>query len=103
MPNNPLGARQWERFGKGTTPQLGAVMVFWRESQSSGKGHVGFYWAQDSQAYHILGGNQSNTVSVTRIARDRLLQARWPASVPGPTGIVRQADANGKILSENEA
>lgn len=103
LPNNPLGARQWERFGKGTVPQLGAVMVFWRESRASGKGHVGFYWAEDEQAYHILGGNQSNTVSVTRIARDRLLQARWPSSVPGPTGIVRHADAHGKILSENEA
>jgi uncharacterized protein (TIGR02594 family) len=103
LPNNPLGARAWERFGHKTTPQLGAVMVFWRGSKTSGLGHVGFYWAEDDEAYHILGGNQSNAVTVTRLARSRFLQARWPATVPAPTGITRASDTQGKLLSQNEA
>lgn len=103
LPNNPLGARAWERFGQKTTPQLGAVMVFWRGSKTSGLGHVGFYWAEDEEAYHILGGNQSNAVTVTRLAKSRFLQARWPATVPAPTGITRISDAQGKLLSQNEA
>ena len=46
------------------TPQLGAVMVFWRRSPDSGLGHVAFYFAEDERTYHVLGGNQSNMVSV---------------------------------------
>lgn len=103
LPNNPLGARAWEKFGRKTTPQLGAVMVFWRGSKTSGLGHVGFYWAEDNEAYHILGGNQSNAVTVTRLAKSRFLQSRWPATVPGPTGITRISDTQGKLLSQNEA
>lgn len=78
-------------------------MVFWRESRNSGKGHVGFYWAEDGDAYHILGGNQSNAVTVTRVARDRFLDARWPSTALRPGGITRQASKNGKVLSQNEA
>lgn len=78
LPGNPLGARQWERFGDPTTPRAGAVMVFWRESRSSGKGHVGFYVGEDRDAYQILGGNQSDKVCLTWVAKDRLVAARWP-------------------------
>ena len=78
-------------------------MVFWRESKDSGKGHVGFYWAEDGDAYHILGGNQSNAVTVMRVARNRILDARWPSTAPPPSGITRKASKNGKVLSQNEA
>lgn len=80
LPTNPLGARQWSTFGDPTTPRLGAVMVFWRESKTSGKGHVGFYTGESANAYRILGGNQSNQVSLVWVGKDRLLKARWPRS-----------------------
>jgi hypothetical protein len=38
--------------------------------------HVGFYCSEYSDAFHILGGNQSNSVSATRISKQRLLTAR---------------------------
>lgn len=57
-------------------------MVFWRDAITSGKGHVGFYAGEDKTAYRILGGNQSNSVSLAWIAKDRLLASRWPATVP---------------------
>jgi uncharacterized protein (TIGR02594 family) len=104
LPSNPLGARQWERFGEPTEPRLGAVMVFWRESRSSDKGHVGFYTGEDDGAYRILGGNQGDKVCVTWIAKDRLLKARWPrtaASLVGAATTVR-VDRAGD-LSTNEA
>ncbi len=78
LPGNPLGARNWDRFGHQTTPRLGAVMVFWRESRDGGKGHVGFYAGECKTHYLILGGNQNNRVCKTWITRDRWLAARWP-------------------------
>jgi len=103
LPNNPLGARNWSGFGKHVSPRLGAVMVFWRGSPHGWKGHVGFYWAEDDDAYHILGGNQSNSVSVTRIAKNRLITSRWPSTALSDDAQVRIASTNGKLLSVNEA
>lgn len=80
LPGNPLGARQWERLGSATQPRMGAVMVFWRNSPHSGLGHVGFYAGEDAEAYRILGGNQSDSVSYTWIPKSRLVGARWPAT-----------------------
>ncbi len=103
LPTNPLGARRWQKFGREILPQVGAVMVFWRGSKDGWKGHVGLYWAEDDKAYHILGGNQSNSVSITRINKDRLLTARWPETGLSPEGKKRIAQADGKLLSVNEA
>lgn len=75
---NPLGARNWLKFGEKCDPQYGAVMVFWRGKKSGRKGHVGTYVSEDDTTYHILGGNQSNSVNVIRIAKNRFLGARWP-------------------------
>lgn len=102
LPTNPLGARNWLKFGVSSKPQPGAVMVFWRGSKSGWQGHVGFYWAEDKDAYHVLGGNQSNAVTITRMAKGRLLGARWPKTFPLGKGGPRYADAKGK-LSVNEA
>jgi uncharacterized protein (TIGR02594 family) len=103
LPTNPLGARKWQHFGHEVTPRLGAIMVFWRGSPEGWKGHVGFYWAEDNDAYHILGGNQSNAVNVTRIAKNRLISARWPDTAVDDDPQIRLASANGRLLSVNEA
>lgn len=102
LPGNPLGARNWQKFGSSVQPGLGSIMVFWRESLHGAKGHVGFYWAEDDEAFHILGGNQSDEVSIKRVAKNRLLQARWPKTVVELNHTVRKAEKNGK-LSSNEA
>jgi uncharacterized protein (TIGR02594 family) len=101
-PSNPLGARAWGSFGIKTQPTAGALMVFWRKSLQSGLGHVGFYAGEDATAYRILGGNQSDNVSLAWIAKDRLVSARWPSTVPPPIPapvMVARADT----LSWNEA
>lgn len=102
LPTNPLGARAWGAFGVPVAPQFGAVLVFWREDPKGWKGHVGFYWAEDATHYHVLGGNQSDAVTITRIERSRLLGARFPIAVP-PRGITRTASPAGLLVSVNEA
>lgn len=80
LPAHPLGARNWIRFGRPCEPGLGSVLVFWRESRTSGKGHVGFYRGEDERGFYVLGGNQSDAVNVKRLPRAQLLGARWPAT-----------------------
>lgn len=102
IPNNFLGARTWLNYGMSASPQLGSILVFWRGKRDGWQGHVGFYWAEEENHFHVLGGNQSDSVSLTRIAKDRLLGARWPRSLP-TRGITRTATAGGKLVSVNEA
>ncbi|SOB90011.1 uncharacterized protein (TIGR02594 family) [Rhodobacter sp. JA431] len=83
VPNNPYLARNWLHFGQTVNPCFGAILVFWRGSRSGTSGHVGFYYSEDDDVYHVLGGNQSNKISVTSLKKDRLLGARLP-SVGGP-------------------
>lgn len=96
-PTNVLGARNWQTFGIKTQPTPGAVMVFWRESLQSYKGHVGFYTGEDDTAYRILGGNQSDSVSLAWVKKDRLLAARWPSSLPAPVPVKVTAERNEQI------
>jgi uncharacterized protein (TIGR02594 family) len=106
LPANPLGARNWLRFGAAAEPARGAILVFWRGSRSGPYGHVGFYAGEDgdpqTHAYHVLGGNQSDSVSITRVARSRLLGARWPRTAPPPAGGRVKLSGTG-ALSTNEA
>lgn len=79
MPANPLGSRNWLKFGKTLNgPQVGAVAVFWRGAKDGWQGHVGLVVGHDKTHLHILGGNQSDSVSIARIAKNRLLGYRWP-------------------------
>jgi uncharacterized protein (TIGR02594 family) len=96
---NSLSALSWAQWGvpiQKASP--GALLVFIR----SGGGHVGFYVSEDKDAYHVLGGNQSNAVTITRIAKNRLKAIRWPAKTPLPTQGPVFAKFNG-ALSTNEA
>lgn len=84
---NPYLARNWLEFGQPCQPALGAVGVFWRGNPQGTSGHVGFLVGESAQDYYVLGGNQGNSVSVTRILKTRLVGTRWPASfnsIPAP-------------------
>ena len=73
---NPYWARNWLLFGRESKPVTGAVLVFERGSG----GHVGFAIGQDDTHFFVLGGNQSDAVTIARIAKSRLLGTRWPAT-----------------------
>ena len=99
--DKPLWALSWANYGtKVSEPMLGDILTFKRD----GGGHVGIYVGEDKDCYHVLGGNQGNAMSVSRIVKSRLYQARrtkWKVAQPAN---VRKVilDAKGAI-SQNEA
>lgn len=108
LPANPYLAASWALWGQIVTPRYGAVLSFWRGSPKSWKGHVGFCVGADSEAYHVLGGNQSDAVTVTRIAKGRLRAGgcRWPSTVEPsrkPEWHGSWKGALGSSLSTNES
>lgn len=102
LPNNPYLARNWQRFGTVVPPCFGSILVFWRGSLSGSKGHVGFYYSEDNTHFHVLGGNQSNRVSVARLDKARLLSAQLP-TVDGPYPRQTVRSAADFQISTNEA
>lgn len=70
---NSLWARNWAKWG---TPQeeamLGDVLVFPRGAG----GHVALYVGEDKGYYHVLGGNQSDKVSIVRRAKTPIIAIR---------------------------
>ena len=75
---NPYWARNWLLFGQVVQPITGAVLICERGSG----GHVGFAVGQNDTNFLVPGGNQSDAVTIARIAKSRLLGARWPATIP---------------------
>ncbi|NAS30944.1 TIGR02594 family protein [Flavobacteriaceae bacterium R38] len=69
-----LNARSWLSVGESTDqPQLGDVVILWRESPESWKGHVGFYIKETQRYVYILGGNQNNKVNIRAYPKNRVL------------------------------
>lgn len=98
-PSIAVRASEWAKWGVPLQkPAVGAVLVFTRE----GGGHVGFYVSEDKDCYHVLGGNQSDSVNVTKILKSRCTAIRWPANKPLPKSGPVFATFTGK-LSTNEA
>jgi uncharacterized protein (TIGR02594 family) len=102
-------ASSWATWGRALVgPRPGCVLVFTR----TGGGHVGLYVGEGVvtlggkkvEAYRVLGGNQSNAVNETWIAKDRLAPGglRWPLNEPLPP-VERVVLTAAGSLSENEA
>lgn len=98
--SKPLWALSWANWGTSVTePMLGDVLTFKRD----GGGHVGIYVGEDVTHFHVLGGNQGNAVSVSRIAKSRLFKARrteWKIAQPANVRKVHLA-AKG-VITTNE-
>lgn len=101
-PRRYLSALAWASWGnpvpKGAAA-LGDALVFKRK----GGGHVGLYVGHDASAFHVLGGNQSDRVCVTRLSKNRLVAVRRPAYRAQPANVrTIPLSASGR-LSVNEA
>lgn len=105
LPANPYAAINWLKFGNPVTPRRGAVLIFWRGSPSGWQGHIGFYMAEDATHFHVLGGNQSDSITVSRIAKTRLRKdgCRWPGSAIDTDAGAVLADGSALVETRNEA
>ena len=76
---NKLNARSWLSVG---TPidedelQMGDVVILWRESRNSWKGHVGLFMRKTNKHLYLLGGNQNNRVKISKYGKYRVLGYR---------------------------
>lgn len=72
-------ARSLLRYGQAADkPKVGDIVVYWRESKTSWKGHVGYVFAPDDGFGNVLtlGGNQGNRVSIKPYPQSRVLGYR---------------------------
>lgn len=101
IPKDPLWALNWKNFGVTVFPaMLGDVLVFKRESG----GHVAIYVGEDRDCYHILGGNQADAVTITRILKARCVGIRRPVySIAQPANVRRIFLSASGDISMNEA
>lgn len=95
-------ASAWGKWGRELiNPRLGCVLVFQRE----GGGHVGLYVGEDDKFFHVLGGNQANSVNVMKLAKSRLVRGgmRWPNGYALPVYTGPHAGDAGVKSSVNES
>lgn len=108
VPSNPYYALNWSTWGKAIDPgqpKLGAIMVFERRDRN-GKllgGHIAFLVGHDDSNWHVLGGNQSNAITITKIAKSRKHYMRWPETYPMPSGAPLPKSTLAGTVSRNEA
>lgn len=94
-------ARSYLKWGtKIGAPAVGCVVVFERGPNA---GHVGFVVGRDQSGnLMVLGGNQSNAVTVAPFSRARVLGYRWPAGSDPDNFALPIVTSDGR-LSRNEA
>jgi uncharacterized protein (TIGR02594 family) len=75
-----LRARSYLEWGiAAEKPEAGAIVILQRGSDPA-LGHVGFLVGMTDTAVMVLGGNQSNAVTVAAFDRDRVLGFRAPVA-----------------------
>lgn len=101
---NSLMARSYENWGLSTKkdPLPGDIVVFYRSTKASGKGHVGFFVGFSSEGNILcLGGNQNDAVNITEYGLGRMTDIRRSSKAPkySKTEIKKLESLADKILS----
>lgn len=60
------------------TPYIGCIVVFWRGDKNGWQGHVAFWVNEDDKYIYCLGGNQSNSMRISKYPKTKLLGYREP-------------------------
>lgn len=98
-PTGSLMARSYEAWGRAASDdRIGSIAVFERGDDPS-LGHVGFVVGASSTDLIVLGGNQSDAVTVEAFSRSRLVALRWPTDGPTVTTPSPVATAFDRILA----
>lgn len=99
---DPLWALNWKNFGTPVNKneaKLGDILTFKR----SGGGHVGFYVGESATTFFVLGGNQSDSVSITEISKTRLHSVgRSPWKIGPPASVKKYIISSTGKVSTNE-
>jgi uncharacterized protein (TIGR02594 family) len=78
-PTRSAAARSWLKWGEPLLqPRYGAITVLSR-GLNPAQGHVGFFVSEQEGLVFLLGGNQSNAVSINGFRPERIVGIRWPA------------------------
>jgi uncharacterized protein (TIGR02594 family) len=107
--SNLPSARSWLVVGQPINdPQPGDIVVFWRESRDSWKGHVGFFFGftMNSKRVYCLGGNQGNQVSITSFDIIQVLGYRrlhTHALIEVPNKILKEGDYGDDVKKLQDA
>ncbi|UNK78108.1 hypothetical protein MNQ96_10975 [Sphingopyxis granuli] len=81
---------------------MGTITQSRKQLDPRGPNQRGLYVGEDYGAFHVLGGNQSDGVTITRVAHDRCIAIRRPVYRKAPASAKPvQLAANG-ALSTNE-
>jgi uncharacterized protein (TIGR02594 family) len=60
-----LAARSWLAIGTSLLlPEMGDLVIYWREDPNGVLGHVGLYVANRNDVIYTLGGNEANMVQI---------------------------------------
>ena len=71
----------WLEWGKELDkPVIGCIVVM----SFSGLHHVGFYFGEDADFVHVLGGNEDDAVNIFRYPKSSVYGYRWPPKMPIP-------------------
>jgi uncharacterized protein (TIGR02594 family) len=98
-PQIAVRASSWDAWGVPVSKvYLGAVARF----QRPGGGHVAIIVGQDADHLQVIGGNQSDAVTITWIAKSRCVAMRWPEGNVKPTILAPMVKRSGTV-SRNEA
>jgi len=69
-----LNARSWLNLGMECSLNVADIVVLWRESPDSWKGHVAIPIKEDDNYIWCLGGNQGNMVKISPYPKGRILK-----------------------------
>lgn len=102
-------ARSWLNIGFSIeNPEPGDVVVYWRESPESHKGHVGIFlgFSNDHSRIYTLGGNQSDSVSISAYSVDQLLdfrRLREAEDIALPDKVLERGDRGQEVVQLQNA
>jgi uncharacterized protein (TIGR02594 family) len=98
-----LAARSWLAWGRSVdiTKKIprGAVLIF-RRGNSSWQGHVTLCLDDNNGILTVIGGNQSDSVSLARYSRVALMGARWPDTAGNSRTIQSLAGSGAAEMTE---
>lgn len=100
-----LMARSWRTWGKelplNKKAPRGAVVVFWRGSKNAPTGHVALVLEDDGTYITHIGGNQSDSVNVSRTLKSKALAFRWPNTAGNSKTIQAIGGSSAALISSD--